>query len=181
MIASTREAFELYARYFVDSFHLPVLSDEEILSRVECDTAYRLREGLDGGHGGICALPHLGNWDAAGRWLLALGIPVLAVAEELKPRRLFDLFVEHRRVLGMDMVSLSANNVGEPADRRPQAESPDRAGGGSRFQRQGHRSGDVRAHAPDPRRSGVALPFDRGADHRHADLHHTRRMAHPHR
>ena len=112
VIASTREAFELYARYFVDSFHQPVLSDEEILSRVECDTAYRLREGLDAGKGVICALPHLGNWDAAGRWMRALGIPVLVVAEELKPRRLFELFVDHRRSLGMDTISLSASNVG---------------------------------------------------------------------
>ncbi len=112
VIASTREAFELYARYFVDSFHQPVLSDEEILSRVECDTAYRLREGLDGGKGLVCALPHLGNWDAAGRWMRALGIPVLAVAEELKPRRLFELFAEHRLAIGMDTISLSANNLG---------------------------------------------------------------------
>jgi phosphatidylinositol dimannoside acyltransferase len=112
VIASTREAFELYARYFVDSFHQPVLTDEEIFSRVQCDTADRLREGLDGGKGLVCALPHLGNWDAAGRWMRALGIPVLAVAEELKPRRLFGLFAEHRLAIGMDTISLSANNLG---------------------------------------------------------------------
>ncbi|MEP6973636.1 MAG: phosphatidylinositol mannoside acyltransferase [Actinomycetota bacterium] len=112
VIASTREAFELYARYFVDSFHQPVLSDEEILSRVQCDTAHRLRDGLEGGKGLICALPHTGNWDAAGRWMRALGIPVLAVAEELKPRRLFDLFAEHRLAIGMDTISLSANHLG---------------------------------------------------------------------
>ncbi|MGH2597539.1 MAG: phosphatidylinositol mannoside acyltransferase [Actinomycetota bacterium] len=112
VVASTREAFELYARYFVDSFHQPALSDEEILSRVQCDTAHRLREGLAGGKGLVCALPHLGNWDAAGRWMQALGIPLLAVAEELKPRRLFELFAEHRHAIGMDTVSLSANNLG---------------------------------------------------------------------
>lgn len=112
VIASTREAFELYARYFVDSFHQPVLSDEEILSRVQCDTAYRLREGVDAGKGVVCALPHLGNWDAAGRWMRALGIPVLAVAEELKPRRLFELFAAHRLAIGMDTISLSATNLG---------------------------------------------------------------------
>ncbi len=112
VIASTREAFELYARYFVDSFHQPALTDDEILSRVQCDTSYRLREGLDGGKGVICALPHLGNWDAAGRWMQALGIPVLTVAEALKPRRLFELFAEHRRSIGMDTVSLAATNIG---------------------------------------------------------------------
>ena len=112
VVASTREAFELYARYFVDSFHLPELSDEEIVARVDCDTEYRLHDAAAAGKGGICALPHLGNWDAAGRWMKAIGLPALAVAEELKPRRLYDLFVELRNSIGMDVVGLSDPNVG---------------------------------------------------------------------
>ena len=110
--ASTREAFELYARYFVDSFHLPELRDDEMSARVHCDTAERLHRAFAEGKGGICVLPHLGNWDAAGRWMLAIGLPVLAVAEELKPRRLYDLFVEHRRSIGMDIVGSFDPNVG---------------------------------------------------------------------
>ena len=112
VVASTREAFELYARYFVESFHLPELSDEEIVARVDCDTEYRLHDAAAAGKGGICALPHLGNWDAAGRWMKAIGLPALAVAEELKPRRLYELFVELRRSIGMDVVGLSDPNVG---------------------------------------------------------------------
>jgi lauroyl/myristoyl acyltransferase len=110
--ASTREAFELYARYFVDSFHLPDLSDDEMLARVRCDTADRLHRAFAAGGGGICALPHLGNWDAAGRWMLAIGLPVLAVAEELQPPRLYELFVAHRRSIGMDIVGSFDPNVG---------------------------------------------------------------------
>jgi lauroyl/myristoyl acyltransferase len=112
VIASTREAFELYARYFVDSFHLPELDDDEVLARVRCDTADRLHRAFAEGKGGICVLPHLGNWDAAGRWMMAIGLPVLAVAEELKPRRLYDLFVAHRRSIGMDIVGSFDPNVG---------------------------------------------------------------------
>ena len=112
VVASTREAFELYARYFVESFHLPELSDEEIVARVDCDTEYRLHEAAAAGKGGICALPHLGNWDAAGRWMKAIGLPALAVAEELQPPRLYDLFVELRNAIGMDVVGLSDPNVG---------------------------------------------------------------------
>jgi lauroyl/myristoyl acyltransferase len=112
VMASTREAFELYARYFVESFHLPRFSDEEIVARVDCDTEYRLHDAAAAGKGGICALPHLGNWDAAGRWMKAIGLPALAVAEELKPRRLYELFVELRRSIGMDVVGLSDPNIG---------------------------------------------------------------------
>jgi len=112
VVASTCEAFELYSRYFVDSFHLPELSDGEIVERVDCDTEYRLHDAAAAGKGGICALPHLGNWDAAGRWMKAIGLPALAVAEELQPRRLYDLFVELRKSIGMDVVGLSDPNVG---------------------------------------------------------------------
>jgi phosphatidylinositol dimannoside acyltransferase len=112
VVSSTREAFELYARYFVDSFHLPEMSDQDIVARVECDTEYRLHDTAAAGNGGICALPHLGNWDAAGRWMKAIGLPLLVVAEELKPRRLYELFVELRVSIGMDVVGLSDPNVG---------------------------------------------------------------------
>jgi phosphatidylinositol dimannoside acyltransferase len=112
VVASTIEAFMLYARYFIDSFHLPELNDEEIVARVDCDTEYRLHDAAAAGKGGICALPHLGNWDAAGRWMKAIGLPALAVAEELKPRRLYDLFVELRTSIGMDVVGLSDPTVG---------------------------------------------------------------------
>lgn len=110
--ASTREAFALYGRYWFDAFHLPRLSDDEIVARVRCDTVDRLREAHHAGRGAILALPHTGNWDAAGRWMSAIGLPVVSVAEDLRPRRLFDLFLEHRSALGMDIVGLSDASVG---------------------------------------------------------------------
>jgi KDO2-lipid IV(A) lauroyltransferase len=110
--ASTREAFQLYGRFWFDAFHLPVVSDEAILAKVECDTAHRIDAALRCTKGAIVALPHLGNWDVAGRWMAAIGHPVVAVAEELEPRRLFELFVEHRRSIGMEVVGLGEQNVG---------------------------------------------------------------------
>ena len=112
VLASTRQAFQLYGRFWYDAFHLPVVNDDEIVSTVECDTAHRIGSALGCGKGAIVALPHLGNWDVAGRWMAAIGHPVVAVAEELRPRRLFDLFVEHRRSIGMEIVGLSERNVG---------------------------------------------------------------------
>lgn len=110
--ASAEEAFALYARYWVDSFHLNELSDAEVLARVECDTADRLREPVAAGTGAIAVLPHMGNWDAAGRWMKAIGLPVVAVAEELEPLRLYEFFLDHRRALGIDIIGLSDVNVG---------------------------------------------------------------------
>lgn len=110
--ASTREAYALYARYWFDTFHLRTLSDAEVLERVSCTTLHHIAQALEAGRGAIVALPHMGNWDAAGRWMAAVGYPVVAVAEELRPRRLFELFLEHRRSLGVDIVSSSGAGIG---------------------------------------------------------------------
>jgi lauroyl/myristoyl acyltransferase len=49
----------------------------------------------------------MGNWDAAGHWLCLQGYRMTAVAEELRPRPVFELFLRHRRALGMGIVPLS--------------------------------------------------------------------------
>jgi len=112
VLAATREAFRSYGMYWADTFHLADQSDAEIRSRVECDTLHRLERVLELGRGAIVALPHMGNWDAAGRWMAASGHPVVSVAEELRPPRLFELFLEHRRALGIDIIGLSGAGVG---------------------------------------------------------------------
>ncbi len=52
------------------------------------------------------ALPHVGNWDAAGPWLRSLGRPLVAVAEQLRPPRLYDLFVANRAAFGVEVIGL---------------------------------------------------------------------------
>jgi phosphatidylinositol dimannoside acyltransferase len=111
--ASTREAFRLYARYWFDTFNVTRLDDDEVLARVRCDTTHRLDRAEAEGRGAILALPHMGNWDVAGRWMAALGKPVVSVAEELRPAALFELFLEHRAELRMDIIGLTrASGVG---------------------------------------------------------------------
>jgi KDO2-lipid IV(A) lauroyltransferase len=109
---SAEEAFALYARYWVDSFHLTKLSDAELLARVRCDTGDRLRDPVAAGTGAIAVMPHMGNWDVGGRWVKAIGLPVVTVVEELEPRRLYELFLAHRRSLGIEIIGLSDSNVG---------------------------------------------------------------------
>jgi KDO2-lipid IV(A) lauroyltransferase len=110
--AATREAFALYARYWFDSFHAVRLSDEEVMRRFRCEGFEHVEQALADGTGAILALPHIGNWDTAGRWMKALGHPVAAVAEDLRPERLFRLFVQHREQLGMQVVGLGEAGVG---------------------------------------------------------------------
>ena len=38
----------------------------------------------------------MGNWDWAGAWACATGMPLSTVAERLQPERLYDEFVAYR-------------------------------------------------------------------------------------
>jgi KDO2-lipid IV(A) lauroyltransferase len=56
----------------------------------------------------VLALPHCGNWDAAGVWLLDHGVPAFStVAERLRPESLYDRFVAYREGLGMEVLPLT--------------------------------------------------------------------------
>ena len=105
---ATREAFELYARYWFDAFLIRTLSVEEFNRRTVTVGIDLVDAALKAGKGCICVLPHTGNWDVGGAWFGVNGYPIVAVAEELKPRRLFELFVSHRERMGMKIVGLSS-------------------------------------------------------------------------
>jgi KDO2-lipid IV(A) lauroyltransferase len=106
--AATREAFALYGRYWFETFALRAMPWDEVERRFKVEGVEWIDAGLEAGRGVILALPHMGNWDAAGHWLALRGYPIVAVAEELKPAAVFDLFYRHRRALGMDIVPLGA-------------------------------------------------------------------------
>jgi KDO2-lipid IV(A) lauroyltransferase len=59
------------------------------------------------GRGTVLALPHSGNWDAAGAWCTATGVPFTTVAERLQPESLYDRFVAFRESLGMEVLPLT--------------------------------------------------------------------------
>ncbi len=112
--AATREAFELYARFWYDAFRIRALSPEEVLRRTRLEGLEHLEAALADGKGCIAAIPHMGNWDVAGAVIAASGLPIAAVAEVLKPPRLSELFVRHREELGMRIVPLAEGaNVGQ--------------------------------------------------------------------
>lgn len=105
--AAALEAFELYARYWFDAFAVRRLTREQILARTSIVGREHIDRALEQGRGVIAVLPHMGNWDVAGAWVAAAQIRIVAVAEELRPRRLFDLFVAHREALGLRIIGLS--------------------------------------------------------------------------
>ena len=110
--ASTLDAFERYARFWFDAFHATGWSDEEVLRRFRADGAEEIDRALAAGNGVIIALPiwGTGTWPGGGSRRGARG--AICVAENLKPKRLYDLFVAHRERLGMEIVGLDDTGVG---------------------------------------------------------------------
>ena len=116
--ASTREAFALYGRYWFDTFNVLGWSDERVMDSFRFEGAEHVEKGLADGKGVVIALPHTGNWDVGGRAMGLRVAPVVSVAEHLKPDRLFELFLEHRRQLGMEIIDLSSDHVGRQLTQR---------------------------------------------------------------
>jgi KDO2-lipid IV(A) lauroyltransferase len=96
-----------------------VLPDDEVLRRFHIEGVEHIDEAMEGGKGAVLALPHMGNWDVAGHWLHLKGYRMVAVAERLRPRALYELFYRHRVALGMQIVPLADRRaLGEELARR---------------------------------------------------------------
>lgn len=122
-------AMRSYARYWLETFRLPKMNKARVLERVEKSTvgAEHLDDAVEAGRGYVVALPHTGNYDVAGLWVVnRYGRPFTTVAERLQPESLFDRFVAYRQSLGMEVLALTGG------ERPPTAVLTERlrAGGG---------------------------------------------------
>lgn len=104
--AAVQEAFDSYARYWVESLRLPALGDRTVADGIEVVGYPHVGAALDRGNGVILALPHLGGWEWAGRWLTDRGHKVTVVVERIEPPELFEWFTSLRAKLGMNVVPL---------------------------------------------------------------------------
>jgi phosphatidylinositol dimannoside acyltransferase len=107
--ALSKEAMRSYARYWLEAFRLPVTPAGRLVGGMR-DTGHiqTALEYLAAGRGVVFALPHMGNYDLAGAWILAKGAgSVATVAERLKPESVYDRFVAFREGLGVEVLPAS--------------------------------------------------------------------------
>ena len=104
-------------RYWCDTFRFPSWSKERLISTTVCDNENFLRDPIAEKRGCIVALPHAGNWDHAGAYFCATGIPLTTVAEHLKPEKLFRKFLEYRTAIGMEVLDLNSRSIAVLAQR----------------------------------------------------------------
>ncbi len=104
----TTRALRSYARYWQEAFRLPRLPAARIVGGTVHSGLEHLERARDAGRGVVIALPHSGNWDAAGVWLVDwLGGPFTTVAERLQPESLYRRFLEYRESLGIRVLPLT--------------------------------------------------------------------------
>lgn len=108
-----RASMRSYARYWREAFRLPTM-DLQALAR-DIDSSVQgqehLEAGLARGKGVVLALPHSGNWDMAGVWLVQNHGRFATVAERLKPESLYQRFVDYRESLGFEIFPLSGGQA----------------------------------------------------------------------
>ena len=99
-----------YMRYWCDTFRIQNWTTERILKSVTTTNDQLLLDPMREGKGVVIALPHSGNWDHAGAYFCALGVPLVTVAERLKPEALFQKFLRHREKMGFEVLSLDSRS-----------------------------------------------------------------------
>jgi lauroyl/myristoyl acyltransferase len=110
--ALSRESLRSTARYYLEIFRLPVMSVDRLVAGMHdighIETAF---DHVAAGRGVVFALPHMGNWDQAGAWIIARGAgSFTTVMERLKPESVYDRFLAFREGLGMEVLPASGGN-----------------------------------------------------------------------
>lgn len=108
-----RDGMRSYARYWQEAFRLPAMDPVAVhaamhphVRGIEASLAT-----LSSGRGVVYALPHAGNWDVAGlymvRELARLGLEpaITTVVQRLSPDSLYRRFVDYRSSLGFEVVA----------------------------------------------------------------------------
>ncbi len=100
-----------YLRYWCDAFRLPSWNHNRLTTSVSVDGEEMFRSFVAQRKGVVVSLPHSGNWDHAGAYFSATGIPIVSVAEQLKPDRVFKAFLKYRERIGMKIYSAAENVI----------------------------------------------------------------------
>jgi KDO2-lipid IV(A) lauroyltransferase len=110
--ALSRAGMRSYARYWMEVFRLPVISREQILAGTVTNGGEQAALAqMAAGRGVVFALPHTGNWEVAGAWIIARGAgKFTTVAERLKPESVFLRFLAFRESLGFEVLPASGGN-----------------------------------------------------------------------
>ncbi|RDI50534.1 phosphatidylinositol mannoside acyltransferase [Nocardia mexicana] len=105
-----RDSMRSYARYWREAFRLPTMDHAALVKSPLMPMPLgieNLEQALAEGRGAVLVLPHSGNWDMAGVWLVQHHGGLTTVNERLRPESLFVRFVAYRERLGFEVFPLT--------------------------------------------------------------------------
>jgi len=103
----SRAGLRSYLRYWLEVFRLPVIPPQRYMTefRMHGDQEEIAFGHLAAGRGVIFALPHMGNYEVAGAWIIRRGAgSFTTVAERLGSPAVFERFLAFRQSLGMEVL-----------------------------------------------------------------------------
>lgn len=100
----TKRAMRSYARYWQEAFRLPSIDRDAARARFGITGTENIDAALAEGNGAVIVLPHMGNWDMAGLWLVGCTGSFTTVVERLQPESVYQRFVEYRESLGFEIL-----------------------------------------------------------------------------
>ncbi|MCT2583165.1 phosphatidylinositol mannoside acyltransferase [Actinophytocola gossypii] len=109
-----RDGVRSYARYWMETFRLPGMDRRAVYEQVDEVMVGKplVDAALERGKGLILALPHTGNFDVSGVWLVGHSGRFTTVNERLRPESLYQRFVSYRESLGFEILAASGTDVG---------------------------------------------------------------------
>jgi phosphatidylinositol dimannoside acyltransferase len=110
----SRAALHSYARYWFEVFRLPAIPVERLVEgmHINAEGEAALFANLKAGRGVVLALPHMGNFEQAGAWVVNRGAgSFTTVAERLKPESVYESFLRFRESLGMEVLPLTGGQA----------------------------------------------------------------------
>jgi phosphatidylinositol dimannoside acyltransferase len=102
-----------YARYWLEAFRMPVIPVDRLVAgmHINPEGTEAMLGCLKAGRGVIFTLPHMGNFEQAGAWAVAVGAGKLTtVAERLKPESVYEAFLKFRESFGFEVLPLTGSN-----------------------------------------------------------------------
>lgn len=109
-----RRSTRSYARYWMEAFRLPAMArDPRLHAKLMSGFVglSQLDAAIQSGRGVVLTLPHTGNWDMAGTFLVGHNGQFTTVAERVEPEVLFEEFVRFRESLGFEVIPLTGGET----------------------------------------------------------------------
>ncbi len=101
---ASESVMKSYGRYFAEALWVRAQRIPGLMEKTSVEGLQLVVAAKDEGNGMIFSVPHLGNWEVAAPVAAKVGIPVVAVAEDLPNRRITDWFTSMRNDMGIEIV-----------------------------------------------------------------------------